>query len=114
MHPDLFINNRAVKDESELEKLFSLTNFSCQVNDYSLEVEFSKDGSAFIGWLNLDEEIFYYNNGSENHAPVNLCINVCPEERMMCYDVGIIRDIVMHFCETGMRNPKYQWIEDTF
>ncbi len=54
------------------------------------------------------------NNGSGNMDSVSLLINVCPEERMMCYDLNILKDIVAYFCETGLRNPKYNWMEEGF
>ena len=45
---------------------------------------------------------------------MTMMINCCPEERMMCYDQEILKEIVYYFCETGERNPRYNWIEDMF
>lgn len=54
----------------------------------------------------------HFDNGSGNKKPVDLIVDVCPEERMMCYEDKAIRDIVFYFCETGKRDPRYGWIED--
>ena len=35
---------------------------------------------------------------------VELKVNVCPEERMMCYDAEGLKKIVFYFCETGEMN----------
>ena len=114
INPNQTINGNAITEEKEIEAYFSMDQFSCAVDDYWLEVEFSEERGAFIGWGNPDEEIFYFDNGSGNTDSVDLIINVCPEERMMCYDPDVIKDIVNYFCETGLRNPNYNWIEDTF
>ena len=34
-------------------------------------------------WLNGDEEIYYFDNGSGKTESVPLRINICPEERMI-------------------------------
>lgn len=112
INSELNVNGNKISDFQELEKFFASEHFTCEIGDCALEVEYSKERAAFIGWLNGDEEVFYYNNGSGNDKPVDLIINVCPEERMMCYDAEVIKDIVYYFCETGERNPKYDWIED--
>ena len=84
-------------------------------DDYSLYIEFSEEGNAFVGWINsYDEENYYFDNGSGNTEMVELKVNVCPEERMMCYDAEALKEIVLYFCETGEMNPKYNWIEDQF
>ena len=84
-----------------------------EFDDYCLHIEFSEEGDAFIGWIdNYNEEFFYFDNGSGNTESVDLIINVCPEERMMCYDSNVLKEIVLYFCETGERNPNYNWIED--
>lgn len=114
IHPNLKVNGKKVSGEKEIEDLFNSEHFSCEIGDNSLEVEYSKSRAAFIGWISGDEEVFYYDNGSGNEEPVDLIINVCPEERMICYDPDIIKDIVCCFCKTGERNPKYKWIEETF
>ncbi|MDD6656249.1 MAG: hypothetical protein PUE95_02930 [Lachnospiraceae bacterium] len=114
LNEDLFINGEKINTKDQIDAFYNEARFSCTINDYALEVEFSIDGAAFIGWLNCEEEIFYYDNGSGNKDSVNLLINVCPEERMMCYDLNILKDIVAYFCETGLRNPKYNWIEEGF
>ena len=111
-HSNLTVNGEKVSNEKELEDFLNSEHFTCEIEDYALEVEFSEGRAAFIGWLNSDEEVYYFDNGSGNDEPVDLLINVCPEERMMCYDADVIKDIVYYFCETGQRNPKYNWIED--
>ncbi len=114
-HPDLSVDGYAVESKEGLEPFFLRKRFACCVGDNALEVEFSESRAAFIGWILDDgEEIYYFDNGSGNKEAVDLLINCCPEERMMCYDPDVIRDIVYYFCETGERNPKYNWIEDTF
>lgn len=81
--------------------------------DFSLTVEFDKNRAAFIGWYDeCNDEFYYPDNGSGNTEPVDLLVNVCPEERFMCYDMANIQAIVAHFCETGQRNPDYTWVLD--
>ena len=82
-------------------------------DDYSLYIEFSEEGNAFVGWINsYDDENYYFDNGSGNTEMVELKVNVCPEERMMCYDAEALKEIVLYFCETDEMNPKYNWIEE--
>ena len=114
LNDNLTINGQRISNEENIPAFFQSDHFSCMIDDYCLEVEFSPDGDAFIGWLNSDEEIYYFDNGSGNTDSVPLRINICPEERMMCYDRNVLKDIVMYFCETGLRNPKYNWIQDEF
>ncbi|MBP5529452.1 MAG: hypothetical protein J6X80_05315 [Lachnospiraceae bacterium] len=84
-----------------------------EFDDYCLHIEFSEEGNAFVGWINTyNEENYYFDNGSGNTEMVELKVNCCPEERMMCYDPEALKEIVLYFCETGERNPKYNWIED--
>lgn len=110
----LIINGKKITSEDEISDFFAEDLFECHIGDYCLSVEFAADGSAFIGWLNGDEEVYYFDNGSGHKKPVDLLINVCPEERMMCYKLESIVDIVMYFCETGARDPMYDWIEEQF
>ena len=112
LHSNLKINGKKYQNEKELEKFFASEHFTCEIGYNALEVEYSEEGAAFIGWIGNEEEVYYFDNGSGNVEPVDLVINVCPEERMMCYDDVVIKDIVFYFCETGERNPKYNWIED--
>ena len=118
LHPDLKINaspdfGDQITDENELDELLKEDHISLTIGDIALEVEFSPAKAAFIGWVDeYNDDVFYYDNGSGNSEPVELIYNYCPEERMMCYDKNIIKDIVYYFCETGERNPKYAWIED--
>ena len=114
IHKSLLINGKKITAEHEILAFFKEKHFSCSIHDYALEVEFSADGNAFIGWLNGDEEVYYYDNGSGRTDSVDLLINVCPEARMMCYDPAVLREIVLYFCECGQRSPKYQWIRDMF
>ena len=115
INENLTINGKPVSSEEEILSFFDETIFECEIDDYSLNVEFSKEGDAFIVWVNsYDDEIYYFDNGSGNTESVDLMINVCPEERMMCYDMEILKDIVLYFCETGMNSPDYDWTEDTF
>lgn len=113
LHPDLKIMHTAITDEEQVEPFFGLEWVMCHIEQFWLQIEFSKDRAAFIGWGDeYTEDVFYFDNGNGNKNSFDLIINVCPEERMMCYDDKIIRDIVFYFCETGKRNPKYNWIED--
>lgn len=114
LHKDMRVDGKKLPNEEGLEKILQSAHFTCEIGELVLEVEFSEARSAFIGWLSGEEDIFYYDNGSGDKEPAELLINVCPEGRMMCHDAEIIRDIVYYFCETGERNPKYQWIEDEF
>ena len=82
-------------------------------DDNSLSVEFDKQRDAFIGWYNVFEDEFYFlDNGSGGTECVDLLVNVCPEERMMCYAMDDIKAIVSHFCETGQLHPAFTWILD--
>ena len=110
----LNINGQRISREDDIIAFFQEKHFSCEIEDYCLEVEFSHDRNAFIGWLNGDEEVYYFDNGSGNTDSVPLLINVCPEERMICYDMNVMKEIVLYFCETGLRHPGYQWIQDQF
>lgn len=113
LHPELNVEGKEISNEKELESFFTAEHFTCEIGDNALEIEYSENRAAFIGWIDTyHDDIFYFNNGSGNDEPVDLMINVCPEERMMCYDSKVIRDIVYYFCETGRRHPKYNWIED--
>lgn len=81
--------------------------------DFSLSIEFAKNRSAFIGWYDeCNDEFYYPDNGSGNTEPVDLLVNVCPEERFLCYEMADIKAIVAHFCETGERSPHYTWVLD--
>ena len=108
----LMINGQRITKEADITAFFQENHFSCEIDESCLEVEFSPDGNAFIGWLNGDEEVYYFDNGSGNTEPVTLRINICPEERMMCYNPDALKEIVLYFCETGLRHPKYRWIRD--
>ena len=110
----LMINGKRISGEDDIIAFLQEKHFSCNIEDYSLEVEFSAERNAFIGWLNGDDEIYYYDNGSGNTDSVALLINVCPEERMMCYDRNVLKEIVLYFCESGLRHPGYKWIKDEF
>lgn len=113
LHPDLKVNGKNVKDENEFDELLKSDHLTCEICDTSLEVEFSKDRAAFIGWINeYDGEVFYFDNGSGNDEPVDLIINICPEERMMCYDPNAVKKIVYCFCQTGERCSEYSWIQE--
>lgn len=111
---NLTINGQRISKEEDIPAFFKNDHFSCVIDGYCLEVEFSADGNAFIGWLNGDEEIYYFDNGSGKTESVPLRINICPEERMMCYDREVLKEIVQYFCKSGLRNPKYNWIRDEF
>lgn len=108
----LTINEQKISVEKEITDFFQEDHFTCNIGDQCLEVEFSEVGAAFIGWLNGDEEIYYFDNGSGNTNCVDLRINICPEERMMCYDTNVLKEIVLYFCENGLRHTGYNWIRD--
>ena len=114
LNKNLTINGQRISKEEDIPAFFKSDHFSCVIDGYCLEVEFSADGNAFIGWLNGDEEIYYFDNGSGKTESVPLRINICPEERMMCYDMAVLKEIVLYFCKSGLRNPKYNWIQDEF
>jgi len=112
---NLTINRKPVSNEEQLMALLDDDIVELEIGDHCLHVEFSEDGHAFIGWIDMyNDENYYFDNGSGNTESVDLKVNVCPEERMMCYDQNVLKEIVQYFCETGLRNPKYNWIEDTF
>lgn len=114
IHEHLLIDGQHITKEDEILAFFGKNRFTCTVENYALEVEFSADRHAFIGWIGGDEEVWYFDNGSGRTDSVDLLINVCPEARMMCCDPAVLREIVLYFCECGQRNPKYQWIQDLF
>ena len=109
LHPDLEIETapgfgEEINDEQDIIELLEGDHVCFTVGDIAMEVEFSPNRAAFIGWIDsYNDIIFYYDNGSGNHEP---------EERFMCYESEVIRDIILHFCRTGERNPKYNWVED--
>ena len=117
LHAQVNINGKDILNEDELKTALvskdDLTYITCNKDEKALEIEFSKKRDAFIGWVNADtDEIYYFDNGSGNKEPVELLINVCPEERMMCYDFESVKAIIRYFLETGERSPAYSWIED--
>ena len=112
---DLTINRKPVSNEEQLMSLLDDDIVELEIGDNCLHIEFSEEGHAFIGWIDTyNDENYYFDNGSGNTESVDLIVNVCPQERMMCYDQNVLKEIVLYFCETGLRNPKYNWIEDTF
>ena len=112
---DLTINRKPVSNEEQLMSLLDDDIVELEIGDHCLHVEFSEEGHAFIGWIDTyNDENYYFDNGSGNTESVDLIVNVCPQERMMCYDQNVLKEIVLYFCETGLRNPKFNWIEDTF
>ncbi len=125
-YEELFLNGFRIKNKEELENFVEKKGASeCHVGnewyfqfqkgeDYTLDIEFSEDGeAAFIGWFyQTCEEMFYFDNGSNDTEPVKLIINDNVEKRMMCHNHEIIKEIVYYFCETGKYNPKYNWVED--
>ncbi|MCI8650634.1 MAG: hypothetical protein HFG20_11030 [Anaerotruncus sp.] len=114
-HPDLLVDGYAITDPKKLKPFFQKEHFCCRIGEeFALDVEFSKERAAFFGWFHWDEEIYYFDNGSGNRKVVDLLINCCPQERLMCYDPEVIQNIVVYFCETGQRNPAYNWIADDF
>ena len=103
-----------IPSDEEIMPLLDSDIVEFEFDDYCLHIEFSEEGDAFIGWIdNYNEEYYYFDNGSGNTESVDLLVNVCPEERMMCYDSDVLKKIVLYFCETGLRNPDYDWIEDS-
>lgn len=114
-HTDLRVNGRKITDETELKPFLECEQFTCEIGNAALQVEFSEESAAYIGWLTDDEtDIYYLDNGSGDEEPYPLIDDVCPEERMMCYNAEDIWNIITYFCETGERNPKYKWTEDDF
>lgn len=78
--------------------------------DFSLSIEFDKHRAAFIGWYDeYNDNFYFFDNGSGNAESVDLLVNVCPEERFLCYNMADIKKIVTYFCETGERCPDYCW-----
>ena len=112
---NLTINRKPVSNEEQLMSLLDDDIVELEIGDNCLHIEFSEEGHAFIGWIDTyNDENYYFDNGSGNTESVDLIVNVCPQERMMCYDQNVLKEIVLYFCETGLRNPKFNWIEDTF
>ena len=117
LNAEVTVNNEKVADVQELKQSLAskdgVEHIMCDREESGLDVEFSEAGAAFIVWTDMEqEEVYYFDNGSGNVNSVELLINACPEERMMCYDFEIIKDIIFYYCETGERNPKYNWIKD--
>lgn len=114
LHPELLINGKPWSDTQEIDTLFQLDTFACEIEYTWLSVEFSSTRAAFIGWGDeFSDTVYYFDNGSHQRCSVDLLINVCPQERMLCYDTKALKEIVTYFCQTGQRCPKYNWIEDT-
>ena len=89
----------------------NLMRMTCNSEIAALEAEFDPNGAVFIGVVNeISGVIHYFDNGSGNEEPVELMINVCPAEKMMCYDKDAAADIILHFCNTGELHPKFKWI----
>ena len=104
-------------NENDLRELLQtpdkLMNITCSTEVAAMEVEFSETGAAFIGVVNeITDTVYYFDNGSGGEESVELLINFCPAEKMMCYDKDTITDIIMHFCATGEKSSKYKWIEE--
>lgn len=104
-------------NENDLRELLhvpeKLMNITCSTEVAAMEIEFSETGAAFIGVVNeTTGTVYYFDNGSGGEEPVELLINICPAEKMMCYDKDTITDIIMHFCATGEKSSKYSWIEE--
>lgn len=115
-HKKLRVNERKITNETELEPFLLMNAFTCEIENTALQVEFSEERAAFIGWIEEEGEVYYLDNGSGDEEPYELLSDTCPEERMMCYQASDIRMIVSYFCETGSRHPQFQWIreEDNF
>ena len=95
---------------AEPEKLMRV---ACSTEIAGLEAEFDPNGAAFIGIVNdASGKAHYFDNGSGSEEPVELMINTCPAEKMMCYDKEMAADIIMHFCNTGNLYPKCEWVEE--
>ncbi len=117
---EVVVDGIPVTDERTLEQILDdldvgepFGHMSCHRKGVCLEVECAVSGAAFIGWIDeVEEDIFYFDNGGGGMEPVDLLINVCPEERMMCYDSACTREIVLHFCATGERSACCRWIAD--
>ncbi|MBR3058268.1 MAG: SMI1/KNR4 family protein [Clostridiales bacterium] len=113
INANLTINRKHVSNEEELMALLHDDIVEMEIGDLCLHIEYSEDGHAFIGWIDTyNDEFYYFDNGSGNTESVELIVNVCPQERMMCYDPNVLKEIVLYFCEAGLRNPKYNWIKD--
>ena len=110
----LFVNSERMHfgySEEKQEVLFELVIISPEM----IRNAFNSDAlDQLSSPANADYLIFHsnYDNESGNTDPVALKINMCPEERMMCYDRNILKEIVLYFCEFGLRHPEYNWIQD--
>lgn len=105
------------KLDALLQQLDEMIYIGCDIDAsdeaLGLEAEFSTGHAAFFGWCDhLIDEIWYYNNGSEDLEPVDLIINGCPQARLLRRAPEEIAAIITHFCETGERWPGCNWICD--
>lgn len=122
MCTDIQVYNRTGRrflpdNESDIRMLLmeseNLMRVMCKTDTAVLASLFDEKGAAFISVTNKNNgKTSYIDNGSGNDEPVELMANVCPAEKMMCYDKAEAADIILHFCNTGDLHPKYKWIEE--
>ena len=87
--------------DKDIEKLLESDYCCFMVWEHCLKISFSADRAAFIRYIDWEGITYYYDNGSGKCEPVDLIVDRCPEEWMMCYDQQVIRRIVYYFCGTG-------------
>ncbi len=77
-----------------------------------MEVEFGEKGCFMVFSEQDGEVIRYFDNGSGNHGVVDLLINCCPEERLMCYSKETLMQVIETFLKTGRQDGRFHWIDD--
>lgn len=60
LNHNLTINGQRISKEEDMPAFFRNDHFSCVIDGYCPEVEFSPDGNAFIGWLKYHVPITKY------------------------------------------------------
>lgn len=94
-----------------------------RVGEAFLEIQYFEEGSALIGCIHTYYgQIYYLVNDHDNWNTLQRLANTAHSDmlhvrsllgkQMLCCDGSIIKDIILHFCNTGKTDQKYSWVED--
>lgn len=99
--------------ETLLRQLDEIEYMEMETEEYtSLNLEFGENGECFIGYIEDEDTIYYFDNGNGKTETASLYINPEIQKRLLCWSADDIRKIVRHFWETGKRDMSYKWISD--